>query len=227
VRAEGFRIDIGGHRFFSKSEEVNEVWRQLMPDDFIECQRLSRIYYKGKFFTFPLEAMNVFLNLGLIETIRILWSGFKSRLKRIKPEVSLEQWVTNRFGKRLFEIFFKSYTEKIWGVSCEDLSADWATQLIKGLSLREVVLAAYKNGKAAPTDQAPIRNYYPRLGPGQMWEAAANKILEKGAGSFSTAAFRPSTGMKPALRISPEPIRRANFSSRKAPIFSPPFLSGN
>src|SRR5476651_1812269 len=89
VQAEGFRFDIGGHRFFSKSEEVNLVWHQIMPDDFIDCPRLSRIYYKGKYFNFPLKAMNVFLNLGLVETVRILWSGFRSRMNRIKPEVSL------------------------------------------------------------------------------------------------------------------------------------------
>ena len=185
VQAEGFRFDIGGHRFFSKSEEVNEVWRQIMPDDFIDCPRLSRIYYQGKFFNYPLEAMNAFLNLGPFETLNILLSYFKARLKPIKPEVSFAQWVTNRFGKRLFEMFFKSYTEKVWGISCDEISADWAAQRIKGLSLREAVISAFKGKKAAPTAKTLIRNFfYPRLGPGQMWETAANKILERGGGIF-------------------------------------------
>ena len=184
VVAQGFRFDIGGHRFFSKSEEVNEVWRQIMPDDFIDCPRLSRIYYQGKFFNFPLEAMNAFINLGLVETASILWSGFRAQLKPIKPEVTLAQWITNRFGQRLFDSFFKSYIEKIWGIPCDELSADWAAQLLMGLSLREAVFAAYKGRKDAPPAKPPIRNYYPRLGPGQMWETAANKILEKGGGIF-------------------------------------------
>jgi protoporphyrinogen oxidase len=184
VQAEGFRIDIGGHGFFSKSQEVNQVWRQIMPDDFIDCPRLSRIYYKGKFFNFPVEAMNAFLNLGLFESARILLSYFKARLRPIKPEESFAQWVTNRFGRRMYEVFFKSYTEKIWGISCDELSADWAAELIKGLSLRDAVISAFKGGKVGLTDKAPLRNFYPRLGPGQMWETAANKILEKGGGVF-------------------------------------------
>jgi protoporphyrinogen oxidase len=181
VQAEGFRFDIGGHRFFSKSPEVNEVWRQIMPDDFIDCPRLSRIYYKGKFFNYPLEAMNAFFNLGLFETLRILLSYVAARLTPIKPEVTFTQWVTNRFGQRLFEIFFKSYTEKVWGISCDEISADWAAQRIKGLSLREAVLAALKGKKAPATAKTLIRNFfYPRLGPGQMWETATAKITEMG-----------------------------------------------
>jgi protoporphyrinogen oxidase len=181
VQAEGFRFDIGGHRFFSKSPEVNEVWRQIMPDDFIDCPRLSRIYYKGKFFNYPLEAMDAFLKLGPSETIRILLSYIRARFAPIKPEVSFAQWVTNRFGRRLFEIFFKSYTEKVWGISCDEISADWAAQRIKGLSLREAIISAFKGKKAAPTAKTLIRNFfYPRLGPGQMWETATNKIREIG-----------------------------------------------
>ena len=181
VQAEGFRFDIGGHRFFSKSEEVNEVWRQIMPDDFIDCPRLSRIYFKGKYFSYPLETMNAFLNLGLVETTRILWSYLQARLKPVKPEVSFAQWVTNRFGKRLFETFFKSYTEKVWGISCDELSADLAGQRFKGLSLRAAIRAKKTGATAKTLDRHFL---YPRLGPGQMWETAANKVLERGGGVF-------------------------------------------
>lgn len=185
VQAEGFRFDIGGHRFFSKSPEVNEVWRQIMPDDFIDCPRLSRIYYKGKFFNYPLEPMNAFFNLGFFETLRILISYLQARMKPIKPEVTFTQWVTNRFGERLFQIFFKSYTEKVWGISCDEISADWAAQRIKGLSLREAIMAALKGKKAPATAKTLIRNFfYPRLGPGQMWETATNKIMERGGRVF-------------------------------------------
>lgn len=181
VQAEGFRFDIGGHRFFSKSEEVNEVWRQIMPDDFIDCPRLSRIYYKGKFFSYPLEAIDSFLKLGPVETIQIVLSYVAARMHPIQPETSFAQWVTNRFGERLFKIFFKTYTEKVWGISCDELSADWAAQRIKGLDLMQAVKAALLGKKAAPTAKTLIRNFfYPRLGPGQMWETAANKIMEIG-----------------------------------------------
>ncbi|MEJ0000308.1 MAG: NAD(P)/FAD-dependent oxidoreductase [Verrucomicrobiota bacterium] len=185
VQAEGYRFDVGGHRFFSKSEEVNEVWRQIMPDDFIECPRLSRIYYKGKFFNYPLEAMNAFLNLGPVETANILLSYAWARLRPIRPELTFAQWVTNRFGRRLFQIFFKSYTEKVWGISCDEISADWAAQRIKGLSLRGAVLAAFRGRQAPATAKTLIRQFfYPRLGPGQMWETAANKVIELGGGVF-------------------------------------------
>jgi protoporphyrinogen oxidase len=181
VQANGFRFDIGGHRFFTKSPEVNEVWRQIMPDDFIDCPRLSRIYYKGKFFNYPLEAMDSFLKLGPVTTVLCVLSYLKARLKPIKPETTLAQWVTNRFGEKLYKTFFKTYTEKVWGISCDEINADWAAQRIKGLSLREAIISAFKGKKAAPTAKTLIRNFfYPRLGPGQMWETAANKIMEKG-----------------------------------------------
>jgi protoporphyrinogen oxidase len=181
VQAEGFRFDIGGHRFFSKSEEVNEVWREIMPDDFIDCPRLSRVYYKGKFFNYPLEAWDSFRKLGPISTFLCILSYAKARLRPIKPEKTLAQWVTNRFGARLFKMFFKTYTEKVWGISCDEINADWAAQRIKGLSLREAIISAFKGKEAPPTAKTLIRNFfYPRLGPGQMWETAANKILEIG-----------------------------------------------
>jgi protoporphyrinogen oxidase len=185
VQANGFRFDVGGHRFFSKSAEVNEVWREIMPDDFVDCPRLSRIYYRNKFFSYPLEAMDSFLKLGPFETVRIIFSYIHARANPIRPETTFAQWVTNRFGKRLFDMFFKSYTEKVWGISCDEISADWAAQRIKGLSLREAIISAFKGRQAAPTAKTLIRNFfYPRLGPGQMWETAANKIIERGGWIF-------------------------------------------
>jgi protoporphyrinogen oxidase len=185
VQAEGFRFDIGGHRFFSTSKEVNETWRQIMPDDFIDCPRLSRLYYRRKFFSYPPEAINTVLNLGLFQATAILSSYVQTRVRPIKPESSFAPWITNRFGQRLFKLFFKSYAEKIWGISCDEISADWAVHWFRGLTLRGAVMAALKGRKAAPAAQAFIRNFsYPRLGAGQMWETAANKILEKGGGVF-------------------------------------------
>ena len=182
VQVDGFRFDIGGHRFFSKSPEVNEVWRQIMPDDFIDCPRLSRIYYKSKFFNYPFEGMDAFAKLGPIESLRSVFSYLYARLFPIRPEVSFAHWVTNRFGKHLFNIFFKSYTEKVWGISCDEISADWAAQRIKGLSLSGAIINAFQGKKAEPTAKTLIRSFfYPRLGPGQMWETAAEKIRNLGA----------------------------------------------
>jgi protoporphyrinogen oxidase len=181
VHVDGFRFDIGGHRFFSKSDEVNKVWREIMPDDFIDCPRLSRIYYRRKFFNYPLEAMESFRKLGPFEAVHIVCSYFKARLRPVLPETSFRQWVTNRFGQRLFDMFFKSYTEKVWGISCDEISADWASQRIKGLDLWAAVTSAFAGRKAAPTAKTLIRNFfYPRLGPGQMWETAARKIAAQG-----------------------------------------------
>ncbi|HSI82197.1 MAG TPA: NAD(P)/FAD-dependent oxidoreductase [Candidatus Methylacidiphilales bacterium] len=181
VEQEGYRFDIGGHRFFSKSDEVNEVWHRIMPNDLIECPRLSRIYYKGKFFNYPLEAMDAFLKLGPVTTTGVVLSYLYARMFPIKPEPSLEDWVVNRFGRKLFSIFFKSYTEKVWGIDCNEISADWAAQRIKGLSLREAILNAFAGKKAEPTAKTLIRQFlYPRLGPGQMWETATDTIRKDG-----------------------------------------------
>jgi protoporphyrinogen oxidase len=180
---DGYRFDIGGHRFFSKSEEVTQWWKDRLPDDFIQVRRLSRIYYRGKFFDYPLKPWNALSNLGLFTSIGCVLSYAWARLFPRKPEVSLEDWVTNRFGKRLFSIFFKTYTEKVWGIPTSELSADWAAQRIKGLSLSKAVINAFKGKPKA--DQAVIKTLidtfsYPRLGPGQMWERTAADL--KGLG---------------------------------------------
>ncbi len=180
---DGYRFDIGGHRFFSKSAEVTQWWKDRLPDDFIQVRRLSRIYYRGKFFDYPLKPWNALSNLGVFTSIGCVASYAWARLFPIKPEVSLEDWVTNRFGKRLFRIFFKTYTEKVWGIPTNQLSADWAAQRIKGLSLSKAVLNAFK-GKPRE-GQAVIKTLidtfsYPRLGPGQMWERTAAEIRKLG-----------------------------------------------
>jgi protoporphyrinogen oxidase len=180
---DGYRFDIGGHRFFSKSAEVTQWWKDRLPDDFIQVRRLSRIYYRGKFFDYPLKPWNALSNLGLFTSIGCVMSYFWARLFPRKPETSLEDWVTNRFGKRLFRIFFKTYTEKVWGIPTSELSADWAAQRIKGLSLSKAVINAFR-GKPKP-DQAVIKTLidtfsYPRLGPGQMWERTAADVRRLG-----------------------------------------------
>jgi protoporphyrinogen oxidase len=139
---KGYRFDIGGHRFFSKSSEVNRIWREILGTEFITRSRLSRIYYDRKFFHYPLKPADALLKLGFLRSARILLSYARARCLPISPERSFEDWVVNRFGRALFQLFFKSYTEKVWGIPTGEISADWAAQRIKGLSLTRAVLSA-------------------------------------------------------------------------------------
>ena len=181
---DGFRFDIGGHRFFSKSQEVEDLWTEILPDDLLERPRSSRIYYKRKFFSYPLRAGEALARLGFVESARCMLSYLKARALPVRDPQSFEDWVSNQFGRRLFEIFFKTYTEKVWGMPCSEISADWAAQRIRGLSLGSAVRAALLPQRAArggPLIKTLIDRFrYPRLGPGMMWEACAAKIRERG-----------------------------------------------
>jgi protoporphyrinogen oxidase len=181
---KGYRFDIGGHRFFSKSSEVNKIWQEILGDQFITRSRLSRIYYNRKFFHYPLKPADALLKLGIFKAVDIVLSYGKARLFPIKPEKSFEDWVVNRFGRRLFDIFFKTYTEKVWGMPTNAISADWAAQRIKGLSLVKAVLNAFfgqkKKGKGEVIKTLIDSFQYPRLGPGQMWEAARDLVRKQG-----------------------------------------------
>ncbi|HEX8203503.1 MAG TPA: FAD-dependent oxidoreductase, partial [Isosphaeraceae bacterium] len=184
---KGYRFDIGGHRFFSKSAEVNRLWREILGDELLCRSRLSRIYYDRKFFHYPLRPANALWNLGLVRSARVLASYVKARLRPIRPEASFEDWVVNRFGRLLFEIFFKTYTEKVWGLPTSAISAEWAAQRIKGLSLVSAVLGALRPARGTQaTGRGEViktlidRFYYPRLGPGQMWEAARDAVRAGG-----------------------------------------------
>ncbi len=174
----GFRFDIGGHRFFTKIKEVDEVWHEVCGDEFITVPRLSRIYFRGKYFDYPLRIFNALGNLGPIEAFRIMLSYAKWQLFPHKVEETFEQWVINRFGSRLYSHFFKSYTEKVWGVPCTEIRADWAAQRIKNLSL----IKAVWNAISGANDTASLIEefQYPRLGPGMMWEKMRDRIREDG-----------------------------------------------
>ncbi|MFQ5621759.1 MAG: NAD(P)/FAD-dependent oxidoreductase [Paracoccaceae bacterium] len=175
---KGFRFDIGGHRFFTKIPEVEQVWHEIIGDDFITVPRLSRIYYRGKFFNYPLKLFNALSNLGAYESFRIAASFGKWLLFPHKKEETFDQWVMNRFGGRLYMHFFRSYTEKVWGVPCNEISADWAAQRIKNLSLVKAVWNAISG--ANDTSSLIEEFQYPRLGPGMMWEAMRDRIREDG-----------------------------------------------
>ena len=185
VEYKGFRFDIGGHRFFSKSQEVESLWTELLGEDLLVRPRSSRIFYDGKFYAYPLKAKEAFFNLGLFETAKCIASYGWSKLFPKSPVKSFEDWVSNQFGKRLFEIFFKTYTEKVWGMSCKEISADWAAQRIKGLSLTSAIWSAIFPQKDSSSKSSTIKTLinsfrYPRLGPGMMWDAAAERTRKSG-----------------------------------------------
>jgi len=183
VNYKGYRFDIGGHRFFSKSPEITKWWHQRLGNEFITVKRLSRIFYRGKFFNYPLKAMNALFGLGLFTSALCVLSYGKARLFPVRPERSFEDWVKNRFGERLFNIFFKTYTEKVWGTPCDQISADWAAQRIKGLSLWKAVwhaLIPQKRGQAGLVKTLVDSFEYPRLGPGMMWEKTRDDLRRGG-----------------------------------------------
>lgn len=176
---KGYYFDMGGHRFFTKSGEVDKMWREVMGKDFLRRPRLSRIFYKSKFFNYPLKPMNALQGLGIWEGMLILTSYLRWQLFPHKQEINFEEWVTNRFGKRLFQIFFKSYTEKVWGISTSELSAEWAAQRIKDLDLKAAILNMFVKPKHAI--KTLIEEFdYPRRGPGLLWNNVKERIEERG-----------------------------------------------
>lgn len=180
VNYNGYLFDIGGHRFFTKWEEVQQIWEAVLGEKFLERPRLSRIYYKKKFFQYPLVAKNALFGLGPVESLRILASYMKAQIMPSPEEENLEEWVSNRFGRRLYEIFFKTYTEKVWGVPCTTIRAEWAAQRIKGLSLLTAVRNAIFPNKNGNVKTLIDRFHYPERGPGQMWEMLASQLSKKG-----------------------------------------------
>ena len=172
---KGFHFDMGGHRFFTKVEEVKKMWQDVLGGEFLRRPRLSRIYYNGKFFFYPLKPLNALLGLGVLQSILIVLSFVRWQLFPYRREDTFEQWVTNRFGRRLFLTFFKTYTEKVWGISCSELKAEWAAQRIKDLSLKTALLSMFVKPKQ--TIKTLIEEFdYPRRGPGMMWNAVKAEI---------------------------------------------------
>jgi protoporphyrinogen oxidase len=186
VNYKGYLFDIGGHRFFTKVKAVDEMWREVLGDEkFLRRSRLSRIYYNKKFFYYPLRAANALLGLGIFNSFLTLGSYVHAQMFPIKPETTFEHWICNRFGKRLYLSFFKTYTEKVWGIPCNEISADWAAQRIKGLSLiatiKNAILATQAKDKSEVIKTLIDAFDYPEKGPGQMWEMVADSIQKQGS----------------------------------------------
>lgn len=179
----GYRFDIGGHRFFTKVGEVKAVWHEILDQDFIQTPRMSRIYYDGKFYDYPLALFKTFQNLGVRRSTLIILSYLQAKAKKflhLRPEPqTFEEWVIDCFGERLYKTFFKTYTEKVWGIPCSQIRADWAAQRIRNLSLKEAVLNALFGSK---NSKSLIKKFdYPRLGPGMMWERCQEILDAQGS----------------------------------------------
>ena len=247
VSHDGYLFDIGGHRFFSKSKAVVDLWDEILPDDFIDRPRLSRIYYRGKYYAYPLKAFEALRNLGVFASAACVASYLYARAKPVRDPKNFHQWVRNQFGERLFAIFFKTYTEKVWGMSCDAISADWAAQRIKGLDLGAAILDGVKRslglrrraGGDGPVIKTLIESFrYPRRGPGMMWEAAASKteaqggrvLLDRGVDSLAydsgtgiwTVAARRGDGSRETFTarnvISSAPVRELVDAIRPRPL---------
>jgi len=174
----GYRFDIGGHRFFTRHAEIRQVWRETLGADLLRVSRLSRIVYRQRLFDYPLSPFNALVNLGAIESTRVIGSYAASRLWPVRPEATFEDWMRNRFGRRLYDIFFRSYTEKVWGIPGHRMGAEWAAQRIRGLSLGEALKGAVFGGARAPSLIPEFD--YPRLGAGQIWERFAADVESAG-----------------------------------------------
>jgi protoporphyrinogen oxidase len=182
VNYRDYYFDIGGHRFFTKVRAVDDMWKELLGGDLLRRKRLSRIYYNKKFFSYPLRPFNALFGLGIWNSFLVFLSFVYAQLFPWKNEETIEHWVVNRFGDHLYRTFFKTYTEKVWGMSCSEIRAEWAAQRIKGLSL----LTALKNALIRNKDgsrhiKTLIEEFdYPKFGPGMMWQTAANTVQENG-----------------------------------------------
>ncbi len=173
-------VDLGPHRFFSSDPRVNEFWLESLDYEYVMVNRLTRIYYKNRFFSYPIQAKNALLGLGIFEACRCVFSYIAVKLRPKVDESKFDSWVTNRFGTRLYEIFFKSYTEKLWGIKCSELDADFAAQRIKKLSLFEAIkgslLGNQKNKHRTLVDEFA----YPKLGAGDVYNRISNKFIAVG-----------------------------------------------
>jgi protoporphyrinogen oxidase len=185
---DGWRFDIGGHRFFTKVKPVEDLWFEILgPDDFLRRPRLSRIYYRGKFYDYPIVPMNALRNLGFVEAVRCVGSYLWVRVRPPKDTTTLEGFVASRFGWRLYRHFFKTQSEKVWGVPCTEIQADWGAQRIKNLSLFRAVWEALvpKRWRARRSNAKQVTSLieefnYPKYGPGMMWERCAELVSAQG-----------------------------------------------
>ncbi len=194
VEIDGYRFDLGGHRFFTKSTEVDMLWHEILGDEFLRRPRMSRIFWNNRYLDYPLRGPDVIRKLGPVELTRCMASYLRAAARRNKVDESLEDWVTNRFGRRLFELFFKSYNEKVWGVPTNEIRAEWAAQRIRGLSFFSAARAAFFGNEGNKVKSLISEFNYPRFGPGQMWDAMTRR--DRGRGRARCSCVRPCRGIE-------------------------------
>lgn len=198
-------VDLGPHRFFSSDPRVNSFWLEILGNNYIMVRRLTRIYYKGLFFYYPLKALNALIGLGMIEAFICIFSFAKAKLFPIKDESNFQNWVINRFGSRLFTIFFKAYSEKLWGIKCDQLDADFASQRIKKLSLYEAIKSIFYSSGSVNHKTLVDEFAYPKFGAGAFYEVLGKKIIELGGEiHLNTSVFSVQPGghqKKPLLNL--------------------------
>ena len=217
VARDGWRFDIGGHRFFTKVPRVEAFWHEILPDeDFLLRPRMSRIYYRGGLYDYPLRAVNALRNLGILEAARCMGSYARARLRPPKDQSHFEGWVSARFGWRLYSIFFKTYTEKVWGMPADRLQADWAAQRIKNLSLAKAVANALLPRRNSTDVTSLIEEFqYPKLGPGMMWERCTDRV--RGLGGEVALRHRVSRVHRDPARQRAVAVTVDNGSARDVP----------
>lgn len=192
VNYKNYYFDIGGHRFFTKIKAVENLWKEVLGNDFLRRKRLSRIYFNKKFFYYPLRPLNALFGLGVWNSILIFSSYLHAHFFPSKQEDTFEQWVSNRFGKRLYQTFFKTYTEKVWGIPCSEIRSEWASQRIKGLSLLSALRNALTNSQDNSKKKKVIKTLidefdYPKLGPGMLWHVIAETVKKNGSRVYMEA----------------------------------------
>ena len=177
---DGNRFDIGPHRFYTKNEEIRKLWTDTLGDDFRPVARTTRILYKNKLFSYPLRSFESLYKLGILESLDAVYSFGLSRLSAQGEATNVEDWIVRQFGRKLYETFFKTYTEKVWGISCKEISAEWAAQRIKGLDLAQALKRALRLKRSEEPKTLVERFDYPVLGAGQMYEVMAGRVADGG-----------------------------------------------
>ena len=222
-----YRYDIGPHRFFTKNKEVYDLFLEMLGEDAVAVNRKTRILFKGSYFDYPLTPLNALFGLGVIESMKIGFSYLTARVKsylKLSSINNFEDWVIDKFGKKLYSNFFKNYTEKVWGIDCQDIGKDWAAQRIKGLSLSTAIkFALFPNSKKRPKTLVDLF-YYPKLGAGMLWEKFEEYLLNNNVDILKNSYVIDVNYKDDLLEVTYESNGKKEVVLTKHLLFSNPLL---
>ena len=222
-----YRYDIGPHRFFTKNKEVYDLFLEMLGEDAVAVNRKTRILFKGSYFDYPLTPLNALFGLGVIESIKIGFSYLTARVRsylKLSSINNFEDWVIDKFGKKLYSNFFKNYTEKVWGIDCQDIGKDWAAQRIKGLSLSTAIkFALFPNSKKRPKTLVDLF-YYPKLGAGMLWEKFEECLLNNNVDVLKNSYVIDVNYKDDLLEVTYESNGKKEVVLTKHLLFSNPLL---